>query len=809
MVALFHDISFARRQLIKHRVYTLTAILSLALGIGATAAVYSVLYGVLIDPYPYRDSDRIAFITTQDKQGDGREIPFTLSELDQLSHAKSVEDLFAQNDTSMIATDSDIPQSVKVLEVTGNALQFLGAPPLMGRVFTAAEAPGRTAPPPVAVISYRFWKSHFGSSSDALGKVLELNQQKYTVIGVVGPRFTWHDSEVYLPMAAGVDPKSRFETLIRLRPGVSTAAAAGELSSFVQQVGHVEPSVLPQDGYRLKVETLNDWLLGQFKGTLILLFVAVALLLLIGCGNVSILMLARGTARLQELATRLALGSSRLRIVWQLLTEAVILSVAGGVLGMGFAHVVIQLITRLIPEYSIPHEVIITLNTPVLLFSTAVSVTIGILAGLSPALQFSSPHISQAIQSAGSRSTTLHGARTRTTLIIGQTAITVLMLAAAGAAMRNFLQAYAAQLGFDSHHVLTLRINVPEKAFLAWQDRVNYYDAVIEKIKTVPGVADASISGIGLPPYNNWFQPMEVIGDTPDRGRRNGLNLIGSEYFTVLRIPVVQGRTFTRAEVLRGAHVAVVSKTFAQRYFPHSDPLGRQIFPADLSRVPNTLPVASRIDQPYQIVGIVGDVLNDGLHRPIVPQAYIPSSILVPSGTTIVIRTAGNPTDLVPTISTYIRALNQNQAISFVYSMDEFLSMFVWSHERFIAALFGVFSFVALGLATIGVASVVAYSVKQRTREFGIRTALGATRWNVLVLAMASTARNTGIGLFFGILLSIALNDSVHRWTQSNLGDAYVLALIAGVFLIGTAMACLLPARRATRIDPIVALRDS
>ena len=347
MLTPFRDISFALRQLIKHRVYALTAILSMALGIGATAAVYSVLYGVLIDPYPYRNADRIAFITIENKQGRDGDIPFTLSELDQLRQAKSVEDILAQNDASMVATDGEIPQSVKVLEMTGNGLQFLDAPPLMGRVFTAAEAPAGIAPPPVAVISYPFWKTHFASSPDVLGKVLELNQQKYTVIGVVGPRFTWHDSEVYSPMPAGMDPKSRFQTLIRLRPDVSTDAAAGELTSFVQQVGHAEPSLLPHDGYRIKVETLNDWILGQFKGTLILLFVAVALLLLIGCGNVSILMLARGTARLQELATRLALGASRGRIMQQLLTEAVILSLTGGVLGMAFALAAIRLITRL------------------------------------------------------------------------------------------------------------------------------------------------------------------------------------------------------------------------------------------------------------------------------------------------------------------------------------------------------------------------------------------------------------------------------------------------------------------------------
>ena len=215
------------------------------------------------------------------------------------------------------------------------------------------------------------------------------------------------------------------------------------------------------------------------------------------------------------------------------------------------------------------------------------------------------------------------------------------------------------------------------------------------------------------------------------------------------------------------------------------------------------------MDQPYQVIGVVGDVRNDGLHRPILPQAYIPSSILVPQGVNILVRTTGNPNALLHTISANIRSLNENQAVSFVYSMDEFLSMFVWSHERFIAVLFGVFSFVALGLAAIGLASVVAYSVEQRTREFGIRTALGAPRWNVLLLTLTSTARTTGMGLIIGILLSIGLSDAVYRWTQSSLRDASVLAVIAGVFLSASAVACLLPARRATRIDPMVALRDS
>jgi len=803
------DFSFALRQLLRHRVYALTAILSMALGIGATAAVYSVLYGVLIDPYPYRNADRIAFITIHDKQGRRGDIPFTLAEVQELRQAKSVQDAFAQDDVSMVSTDGDVPQSVKVLEMTGNGLTFLDAPPLLGRGFTLTEAPPGVAPPPVAVISYPFWKTHFGAAPDAVGKILELNHQKYTVIGVEGPRFTWHDSEVYLPLPAGTDPRERMQTLIRLRPGVSTSAAAGELAGIVAQAGKTEPSLLPHDGYQLRIETLNDWLLGQFKGTLILLFVAVGLLLLIGCGNVSILMLARGTARLHELATRLALGASRMRVARQLLTESVLLSLAGGVLGMAFAFVAIRLITGLIPEYAIPHEVVIALNMPVLLFSTAVSVAVGIAAGLSPALQFSRPQISRMVQSSGSRTTTSHGARTRSALIIVQVTLTVLMLAGAGAAIRNFLQAWTANLGFDSHNVLTFDLRVPEKSFLAWQERVNYYDALTEKIKSTPGVEDASLSEVGIPPDSYWLQPIQIPGAQVDQGTRSAVNLVSSDYFSVMRIPLLEGRTITRQEILRGARVAVVSRGFARHYFPNADPIGREILPTQLTQVPSTLLIGPGQGQPFQIVGIVADVRNDGLHRPSLPQVYIPSSIIAAPGTVMVIRTSGNPLLLLHTIAANIRTLNQNQAVSFVYSMDEYLSMFIWSHERFIAVLLAIFSFVALGLAAIGLASVVAYSVEQRTREFGIRTALGAPQWNVLLLTLASAARNTGLGLVLGIALSIGLSNEVYRWTNSSLRDPAVLAVIAGVLLLAAALACLLPARRATRIDPMIALRDS
>lgn len=805
---LSQDLLFALRQLVRHRVYALTAIASMALGIGATAAVYSVLYGVLIDPYPYRDAARLAFITLHTKHGNG-EVGFSLAEGDQLRKTKAIADILLQGDESMIATDHEIPQSVKVLDMSSGGLQVLGAPPLMGRLFTAAEAPEGVAPPSVAVISYLFWKSHFASDPNVLGQVLELNQHRYTVIGVVGPRFTWHDSEVYLPMPAGIDPKRQFETLVRLRSGVSLDAASGELASLVRQLAVADPSLVPRESYTLEVQTLNDWLLGQFKGTLLLLFAAVALLLLIGCGNVSILMLARGTARLQELATRLAIGASRLRIVQQLLTESVILALSGGVLGMVFAYGAIHGIVGLLPEYSIPHEVVIQLNVPVLLFSTAISVAVGVLAGLSPALQFSSPHISQMVQSSGTRSSTSHGARTRAALIAAQIALTVLMLAGAGATLRNFYQAYAAPIGFDTHNVLLLDLPIPEKAYTTWQAGVIYHDALLQKVKETPGVVSAAGTITGPPPINRWVQAVDVVGSAAGVGQQSVVGLVGDDYFSVLRIPVLAGRTPTHEEILRGARVATVSKAFVDRYFGGANPIGRLVRPTRLANLPPDMLTAPNLNRPFQIIGVVGDIRNDGLHRPPLPAVYLPSSIVPAPGETILVRAASNPSALIHGISENLRTVNQNQAVYRPQTYDDFFSMFVWSHERFIAAVFGVFSFVALGLAAIGISSVVAYSVEQRTREFGVRMALGAPQWNVLWLTLASTARTTGIGLLLGILLSVALSDTVQKWTESSMRDVSVLGAIALVFLLASSLACLLPARRATRIDPMVALREN
>ena len=823
MHSLFSDLAFAIRQLTKHRIYAIAAIVSMALGIAATAAVYSVLYGVLIDPFPYKSADRIAVINLHNKDGDQGTIPLTLAEADEMRKASTVADVLAQRVFPMSVNDVDLPISTQVLEFTGNGFDFMKAPPLLGRTFNAKEAPEGHAPPPIAVVSYRFWKNHFAGAPDVIGKTLTLDHQKFTVIGVMGPRFTWVDCDVYLPIPASVNAKTQYSTLLRLKPGATFSATQAEMDSFVRQIGHGDPNVLPKGDFTVTVDKLSDSLLGHFKGTLYLLFASVGLLLLIGCGNVSILMLARGTSRQQELCMRAALGASRARIVRQLLTESVTLSFAGGLLGMGLAWLAIRLIVDVLPEYAIPHEVIIQLNVPVLLFSAAIAIATGILSGLLPALQFSKPNLNLMLKDGDSRTASSRGARLRLAMIAGQVALTVVLLAGSGAAMKTFLKAYTADLGFDPHNSLILFLGVPHGSYTTWESRAHYLDALVEKVKNTPGILDASTFSVGLPPNANWSQPINLIGAPADNGRRASLLLIDADYFSTQRIPLLQGRFLNRSEVLRGAHLAVVSQTFARRYFPSSSPLGQEVVPTELqtraeqasARAPTADPAsehpfaAPNLKQPYEIIGVVGDTRDAGFYQPIEPQIYVPYTTLIFPETILLVRTAADPHLSLHAIGASMQALEKEQVISEEHTYEEILSEFDWAHERFLSILFTVFAAVALSLAAIGLFSLVTYSVEQRTREIGIRMALGSSRLNVLIVTIRSTALTTAIGIIVGIGLSISLSGYVQQWTLSSMRDTGVLILISGVFLLASVAACIIPARKATRIDPVVALRSS
>ncbi len=777
----------------------------MALGIGAAAAVYSVLYGVLLDPYPYRSSDRIAFITVHwQNQLESGQRALTLHQIQQLRKLPPIEDVIAQRSLTMLETSRTLPVTVNVREATSNELEFLGDRPLLGRIFTAREAPEGKDPPPVAVVSYLFWQSHFFGRPEIVGQTLELNRRKYTVIGVMGRRFTWGDGAVYLPMPPQpVD--ERFQVLVRVRPGVNLKSASQQLDPFIQQDNREHPKMFEKARSWTQLENLNDYLLGRFKGVLLLLFASVAVLLLIGCGNVSILMLTRGTARQQELAMRTAMGASRSSLIQQLLIEAVAISVSGGVLGVGLAFLGVHLIKSLMPEYAIPHEVVIAINLPVLLFATVASVLCGILFGTSPALRFSRPGLARLIQSGSTRSTTMRQIPAQAMLLGGQIALTVLLLASAGAAIRNFVQAAEAHLGFNPDHVLCMDMPLPEGEYTTWETRARYFDSILEKVSATPGVKSSAFVSSFFP-NGNWIQAVNISGRPADRSRRAGVILSSADLFRTLEIPLQSGRLFTRAEVLRGARIAVVSRMLADRFFGGNHAIGNSIDPTELAgEWPNLLHAPG--SGPLEIVGIVADVRNDGLHRPIQPQLYVPFTLALPWDQGVFVRTEGDPNQLAHAIASGVLTLNRSQTLEQAMPYARFLSDFVWSHERFTSILFSLFSAVALGLAATGLFSVIAYTVEQRTREIGLRMALGAQRWNVLAVLLTATLRTTALGLLSGIVLALLLSNTVYRWTDSSTREPLVLCAVAAVFVLTAAIACLLPASRAISVDPMQALR--
>ncbi len=459
MHSILQDLRYALRQLRKSPGFTATAILSLALGIGATTAVFSVIYGILLDPYPYANPDRMVHMRLIDPEGHERGFGTTASQWQQIRKSPVVEDAFITNEWNLTVTGHDYPEDVSADLVSSNTFNFLGVPPALGRNMQPSDAIDGQDPQPVVELSYKFWQRHFLSDPSVIGKTLQMVRKNYTIIGVASPRFTWDDTDVYTPQKITADPILGYYCGIRLKPGVTHDQANAALQPILEQFAKETPKHFPKESFRLRVIGLNDDFLKQLGPALSLLFAAVALLLAIGCGNVSILLLARGTARQQEFAVRAAIGAGRRRLIAQLLTESLLLSLTGAALGVGLAYATLAKIIALLPTYSFPHEAAIHINVPVLAFSVAVAILTGVLFGLWPALQISRPELSQNLQS-GTRKIAgaVRGKRALALLIGGQITLTLLLLSGAGAALQGFLRLANVPLGYDPHNIMSVGI---------------------------------------------------------------------------------------------------------------------------------------------------------------------------------------------------------------------------------------------------------------------------------------------------------------------------------------------------------------
>jgi putative ABC transport system permease protein len=733
----------------------------------------------------------------------------------ELKQAQCVDDIFMQGGNTVTMTGDQLPVSVQLGEYTSNMFDYMGVPPLLGRQFTSADMSDGKASP-VAVLSYLFWKKQFGARRDVLGKTIELDRKLYTIIGVAAPRFTWGDSDVYVPYIPTADPHDYRNSFIKLKPGVTLEAANAQLEPIILQFRDRDPK-----GYapvaHVKTVTLNEQVLGQFSGTLMLLFAAVTLLLVIGCANVSILMLARGTARMHELALRSSVGASRWRIMRQLLTESVLLSLTGAAIGVLLAFGAVKWIAEALPFYSFPHEAAIHVSLPVLAFSVIIAVATGVLFGMSPALQLSRPNLSELIQSsAGRHSGGGAGRRTHRLLITGQVALTLVLLTIAGAATRAFLNAYRVPLGFDVEKVSSLNLALPRKSYPGWAERANKFEAIRHAIASGAGVEQASVVTTWTPPMRGYTDKIEIEGKQDLTGIQSQLVLMSPEAFETLGIPLLQGRVFTQSEMMRAAHVALVNQAFVRKYLDGSDPIGRHVKAPALKFERPDFVIAEGNDGWFEIIGVVADSRNNGSYRDsegnnkeqaVFPAFYVPHTVVMVPYVSLLVRTKGDAETAMHSALLRLQAYDPEIAVVDHHPLTWYMETMIWGQERFIAALFGIFSLLGLVLAATGLYSVVSYSVNQRKQEMGIRMALGAQRYDIIRIVLRSVAATVGVGIVVGLAVSVGLNRIISHWVQSSSRDPLMLLIVAVVLVMIALLACILPARRAAMLDPVKALR--
>jgi putative ABC transport system permease protein len=807
---LLQDFRYSLRQLVKNPGFALTAILSLALGIGATVSVFSVIYGVLMHPILFPDVNRIGNLSIQDGHGIFSDAFFTGPQLRELRNVHAFENFATWRIDRLRVTGRALPEEVAAFYGIGETFPTLGMPALLGRNLGPSDSPDGQEPRPVVELHYRFWQRHFRGDPAILGKTLELDHKQYTIIGVTPPNNTtgW-GTDVFLPEEIGGIKYSG--VVVKLRPSVSWSAADAEVTPLLRRFAQEQPDNFPRQ-FKVDMRPLTWEITHNMGGTLYLLFAAVVMLLAIGCGNVSILLLARGTARQHEFSVRAAVGASSSRIVRQLLTESLLLAVTGTGLGILLAYRLLALILAWMPERLFPPDVAIHINTPVLLFSAGLALATTVLFGLLPALKMANSEISRVMQSNSNkavgnvRDKRLHGA-----LVGTQIALTLVLLTAAGAASQRFVRLMHIPLGYDPHNVVSVGIPLQDNSYTAWQARVNYFERLRAGIAGLPDVTSAAISSNGRPPYNGWEQPVELRGEpaaSPD-AQTARVAFVGSDYFRTLRMPLIEGRIWDPDETSHGALLVVVNQTFAKRYFSDGDILGHSL---KLSKLPSKEPgalMAPGADGWLQVIGVVGDALNDGLENPVKPAVFAPYSLQMWTGTSILIRSPMPVDAVIRSARKQLAVANPEQVIAGKSEdLEAWLrQQIVWERGRLISALFAGFSILALVLSAVGLYSVTSYSVAQRTNEFGIRVALGAGRSHVFRIVMASAAASVGIGVIAGVMLSLGLNRFAALWVGNTAAQPLMVAGVVVLLLLVAASACLVPARRALSVDPMTALR--
>lgn len=801
------DLHFGLRVLRKKPSVAVVSILSLALGIGATTAILSVMYGILLKPFPYVGADRMVALNASSVLG-VQPLGLSAVQFQALRRARCVDGASADDDFDMVTSSGDVPEAVVAGRLSGDSFSFFGVPPLLGREFTAADAPDTGEPDRVVVLSYHFWQSHYGGERNALGQSLELDQQYYRVIGVLPPRFGWGASDVYVPLKFSYSPNSAYWVVARLKRGITREAGDAELQPLFDQFAVETPARYPP-GFKVHLSSFRDQYVGSFNGTVFLLFGAAMAILVIACLNVAILLLAWGVSRENEFAIRLALGAPRGRIVRQLLTEALALSLAGGLLGMVLAHIALVAFMRWTPPRLLPLEVRLALNTPVLLVTLLVSVLTTIFFGLAPAAQLFRADTNRVLRgSAPSIVSALGPAFKHKILVTAQVAFGLVVLSVAAASAFTYVSLYQKKLGYDPKNALILNTTLSEGTYTNWERRVAYYEQIRESLLGMHGVESVGLTVQNVPPRANYSGTFQIIGRSNDDGYNSILQLVSPEYFKVLRIPLLRGTIWSDVDDVHASNVAVINHQMAQRFWPDSDPIGQEVRLADLRPFSSWVLASPSDNGVVRIIGIVGDAQNDGLNKPVLPSVYVPYSLTATDSMNFLLRTRVPPLTIVRAARERIRDVNANQPVSRVTTAEQQLEIQGWGRERFTARVLFVLAAMVLALFLVGLYSVLSYDVSRRNREFGIRMALGASRAHVIWLVLRSGATVLSIGIGCGILATLSVGHAVKLWTETSVGNPFVLGTVCLALIIAGVVATIVPAYRAASTDPMQSLRN-
>jgi putative ABC transport system permease protein len=808
---LWQDVRYALRTLAKTPGFTLTALFSIALGVGATTAVFSVIYAVLVSPYPYSGADRMVRVLAEDRAGTPRNFFLTGPQLRDFQQLKSVDSALGQANWELATTGSDLPEDVRAVFVTPNVSSHFGVPPLLGRGLLPSDASDGQETQPVVVVSFSFWKRRFAGNPDVLGKTISMSHQDYTVVGVLSPRFAWTMADVYLPLRVTNDPTSLiWLSCVKLKSGVAPQAAEGEFESLLQTFAKQTPAHFPEN-FHVHVRRLTDEYDVGFAHMLYFLFAAVAVTLWIGCANFSILLLARGTSRQHEFAVRAAIGASRLRVLRQLLVESLLLSLSGALVGALAAYAAVALIVPWLPQLAYPHEVAIQINLPVLAFTVSLALIAGLFFGLAPALRLSRTDANRVLLSgARAAGAGIRVNRTHALLVAGQVALTLVLLTAGGAVTQGFLRLTHAPLGYDSRNTLIVGIPLHDNTYMTWDQRATYFDQLRTKIAAIPGVLSAAVATRATPPDSGLETKIAISGKATTEEQRTRLGMVSLEYFSLLHIPLLTGRIWDQTETMRGVPVAVINETMAHRYWPDMNALGQNFQLTELKTSPFRI-AAPNARQWFRVIGVVADARNDGLDQPVKPAVYVPYTFLMELYTHLLVQTRGSLSSTYNAVRDQVRFVDADQQIEGhgeVITLESLVTRQPeWQQARLTTILLGAFGLLALALASVGLYSVVSYTVAQRTNELGIRIVLGAQRKDVLRLVFGSAIVSVGFGTATGAFLSFSSASLVARWTAVRSSNPLILISSIVLLLAAAVLACIVPAMRASSTDPMEAIR--